>query len=162
MSANNGCQPTSNSISSAQRCRVGAWWALYTVVAAVVVIDQITKWAIVGRMTLGQSRPILGRCLSFSLQHNTGAAFGLFSQGTVALAVVAAVVIAVLLPLGHRAARASPWFAVALGLGVGGAAGNLIDRLRLGYVIDFLDLHVWPVFNVADIGITCGAIMLAL
>ena len=151
-----------NSVSPVSGCWVGSWWLFYVAAAAVLIGDQLAKLAIVARMSLGQSRPILGTCLSFTVQHNTGAAFGLFAQGTVGLAVLAMVVIAVLLPFGHRAARVSPWLALALGLVLGGAAGNLIDRLRLGYVIDFLDIHIWPVFNVADIGITCGAIMLVI
>ena len=76
-----------------------------------------------------------------------------------AIAVLAAIVIIVLVAFGrHAAARSAPLLA-GLSLQLGGAAGNFIDRVRLGHVVDFVDVHFWPVFNVADIGITCGAIL---
>ena len=139
-----------------------AWWVFYATAIGVLIIDQIAKLAIVARMSEGQSRPLVGPYLSLTLQHNPGAAFGLFPGGTIALAVLAAVVVVVLVLFGPRAAQFSLGFNTALGLALGGAAGNLIDRVRLGYVIDFLDLHFWPIFNIADIAITCGAIILIL
>ena len=162
MTADNSPQLQPDSTSSAPGRRPVTWWVFYAVTGALLLTDQMTKLAIVMRMNLGQSQPILGPYLSFTVQYNTGAAFGMFGQRTLGLAVLSAVVIAVLVPFGHRAARGNLGLAVALGLALGGAAGNLLDRVRLGYVIDFLDVHFWPVFNVADIGITCGAIMLVL
>ena len=98
-----------------------------------------------------------------TLVENTGVAFGLFrGQG---LAVTLAT-LAVLGGLGASALRSRPqpgrWMHLGLGLILGGAAGNLIDRARLGAVVDFLDFRVWPVFNVADSCITAGAVLVAL
>lgn len=151
-----------NGLTKARRYRPGTWWAFYATAAGILILDQISKLAIVARMNEGQSQPIGGPYLSLTVHHNPGAAFGLFATGTVGLAILAAVVTVILVLYGPWATRFSPWLSVALGLTLGGAAGNLVDRVRLGYVIDFIDVHFWPVFNVADIAISCGAIMLVL
>lgn len=99
---------------------------------------------------------------------NTGAAFGLFQGQSTVLAIVAVVEVVVLLALAYFVYRRSPhlvtrWNQIALGLILGGAIGNLIDRLRFGgNVTDFLDPGFWPAFNAADSGVTIGAIMLAI
>ncbi len=138
------------------------WWVFYGTAAGILILDQICKLALVARMSEGQSQPLVGPYVSLTVHHNPGAAFGLFPTGTVGLAILAAVVIIILVLYGPRATRCHSGLSVALGLTLGGAAGNLIDRARLGYVIDFIDIHFWPVFNIADIAITCGAIMLVL
>ena len=99
---------------------------------------------------------------------NTGAAFGIFQGHPVGLAIVAAVEVVVLLALTWYVNRRFPymitiWNLIAIGLIIGGAIGNLIDRLRFdGNVTDFLDVGFWPAFNAADSGVTVGAIMLAI
>jgi len=98
--------------------------------------------------------------------HNTGAAFGLFQGHSFALTVVALVTIAVILLYALLVYRRFPILdnrlgKSALGLVLGGAVGNLIDRLRFGYVTDFIDFGVWPAFNIADSAVTVGVIMLA-
>ena len=98
--------------------------------------------------------------------HNTGAAFGLFQGHSFALTVVALVTIAVILLYALFIYRRFPILdnrlgKSALGLVLGGAVGNLIDRLRFGYVTDFIDFGVWPAFNIADSAVTVGVIMLA-
>ena len=134
-------------------------WLFYVIAACVLFLDQATKLAIVAHMQLGDSFPALGSVLSITYRHNTGAAFSILPSATVGLAVLAAIVIVILLAFGrHAAARSGPLLA-GLSLQLGGAAGNFIDRVRLGHVVDFMDVHFWPVFNVADIGITCGAIL---
>jgi len=135
---------------------------LYTVGLLVLAADQLTKFAAATRLLVGQSRPLWGSYVSLALQRNTGAAFGLFPAANIALIALAALTIVFITVWGTRIAKSNNLLTAGLGMALGGAAGNLIDRLRLGYVIDFIDLHFWPVFNVADIGITCGAILVVI
>lgn len=131
---------------------------LFVVLAAVVVaLDQYTKHLIFTRMIVGDSYPVLGKILSFTYSRNTGSAMGLVPAGGRVLAVVAAVFVVCIFVWGPHWARRSPALAWGLGLLLGGAVGNLIDRVRLSYVVDFIDVHFWPVFNVADIAVCCGA-----
>ncbi len=131
----------------------------YLIAAAVLVVDQATKLAAAYWLQPHPSIPLLGRFLSLSYRTNTGAAFGLVPWASTALQVLAAAVVAILLVHGWRMAQGSLALDVALACLLGGAAGNLLDRLRLGYVVDFIDLHFWPVFNIADTAITVGAIL---
>jgi len=135
---------------------------LYAVGLLVLAADQLTKFAAARLLFAGESQPLLGAYLSLTVQRNTGAAFGMFPAATTALIALAAVIIIFIGVWGPHMAQSNRLLAVGLGMALGGAAGNLIDRLRLGYVLDFLDLHFWPVFNVADIGITCGVILVVI
>ncbi|GAB6142110.1 signal peptidase II [Methylosoma difficile] len=134
-----------------------------------VVLDQASKLAIDASMTLYQSIPLLP---SFNLTyvHNTGAAFSFLSEAGgwqrwffSGLALVISVMIAVWLT---RLQKHETLLAAALSLVLGGAIGNLIDRLAYGYVIDFLDVYVgswhWPAFNIADSAITLGVALMLL
>lgn len=133
------------------------------VAAVVIILDQFSKFIVESTLPLNQSwAPIAALEPVFRITHvsNTGTAFGLFQNGSALFAWVAVIVALVLLyynytlPSGHMALR------LALGLQLGGALGNLIDRVRLGHVTDFLDFSYWPVFNVADTSIVTGAILL--
>jgi signal peptidase II len=136
---------------------------LFLPAALVVALDQITKYLFWHN---GRNYEIIDGYLNITLVKNAGAAFGMFQGGRVffiAASIVAAVLITYLglkLPREDRARR------LFLGLILGGAIGNLIDRVRFGEVVDFLQIgirgHYWPVFNVADIGVTVGAAMLIL
>jgi signal peptidase II len=131
---------------------------LFVMLAAVVVaLDQVTKYFIFTRMIVGDSYPVLGKVLSVTYSRNTGSAMGLVPAHGRVLAVVAAVFIVGIMVWGARWAGRNPWLAWGLGLLMGGAVGNLIDRVRFGYVVDFIDVHFWPVFNVADIAVCVGA-----
>lgn len=130
----------------------------------IIFVDQSLKaWAI-GRLQLDQSQPIIHNILHLTLVHNTGTAFGLFQDKNLFFVVLSAVVITGLTLLlfkeGKKAGSFSSW--VPLVLLLGGAAGNLIDRVRFGYVVDFIDFRFWPVFNVADSCITVGIVWLLL
>lgn len=129
----------------------------------VIVIDQVTKWMVEARLPLNRSWapwPEYAHLFQFSHVANTGAAFGLLPNGSLffgAAAVLVAIVIVVYnfqLPAGFWGLR------FALGLQLGGALGNLIDRVRLGHVTDFFDFGPWYIFNVADISIVTGVIIL--
>lgn len=139
--------------------------------SAVILLDQITKAIIVRKLELHEYRPIIDGLLSLSHVNNRGAAFGFLSDARLpyqpvllsVLSFAALVAIAyyfVRLPAGARLPR------LALALVLGGAVGNLIDRVRLGYVVDFVHVywrqHVWPDFNVADSAITVGVALLIL
>lgn len=136
---------------------------LVAVAAIVVVADQLTKWWALQALT-DRVIPVVWT-LQFNLAFNRGSAFGLNERFAPYLAVVALVVVAVLVGTGqHRRGRG---MAVALGLILGGAIGNLIDRVFRagegflgGAVVDFIDLQWWPIFNVADAAIVVGGLLL--
>jgi len=135
---------------------------LYVVSLLVLAADQLAKLAAVRLLPPGESRPLLGAYLSLTVQHNTGAAFGIFPAATTALIVLGAIIIIFIALWGLQMAQSNRLLTAGLGMALGGAAGNLIDRLRLRYVVDFIDLHFWPVFNIADIAITCGTILVVI
>ena len=138
---------------------------LLLVVAVVAwLIDQATKALVVRNLALGEvfaPIPALARFFTFTHTTNTGAAFGLFPDAGWIFVIVAIVVISTILfyyrhlPTEHLLVR------VSLGLQLGGALGNLTDRLTRGSVVDFLDFKIWPVFNVADSCIVVGVAILA-
>jgi signal peptidase II len=130
------------------------------VVALVVLADQLTKWWAVDRLASGPVHVVWR--LDFALSVNTGSAFSLFQGATPVLVVVAVALVVVLGVLVWRAPTLGR--AAILGLILGGALGNLSDRFfrsTHGGVVDFIDVHVWPTFNVADACITVGCILLA-
>ena len=131
-----------------------------------VVVDQITKFLVEGKMREGLEVPILPGLFSLTRVHNTGVAFGM-AQGNNLLTGLLA--LGILIFAGWMAREwdwRKRWVQVVAGLVAGGAVGNLIDRMRVGYVIDFLDFHYghwsWPAFNVADAAISIGVGMLVL
>lgn len=130
-----------------------------------IVLDQIAKAWILGLLGTeeGSSRPVVGDILWLRLVHNSGAAFGMLPDASVFFAAAAVLVAAGIVIYSRRLADASWLVRTALGLELGGALGNLIDRVRFGYVVDFIDVRLpfWPwVFNVADAAITIGVVML--
>jgi signal peptidase II len=133
--------------------------------AAVVGLDQAAKLAISSRLETGESISVLGDFLRLTLVHNTGAAFGLFPSSRVPFIIVSVLAIGVVLYLFLRETYRSAMNRVLLGCILGGAIGNLVDRVRLGWVVDFIDMGFgtarWPVFNVADSAVTLGVILLA-
>lgn len=133
----------------------------------VVAADQLTKLLVVaalGRDATDLRRELLGAVLALEYVENTGAAFGVLRGQGLLLTVAAGVLVAALVVYYRRAGQAerfSPVLASSLGLLAGGAAGNVVDRLRLGYVIDFIAVGIWPKFNVADSAISIGVVLLA-
>jgi signal peptidase II len=135
------------------------------IASLVVVADQISKWWIVVNLALGESLFDTGFFRIVRVQ-NTGAAFGIFKGHPLIFTIFDFIGIAVFLLLVLVLSRR--WYFLdrmpvraAIGLILGGTIGNLIDRLRLGQVTDFLDFNIWPTFNVADASITVGVIILA-
>jgi len=123
--------------------------------------DQITKFVVRNSMTLGQSIPEDAPVRLTYIQ-NTGSAFGLFPNQTLILTIAAVVGILVIVYFFLKGGGTSVLLGLSLTLQLSGAIGNIIDRIAYGYVVDFIDLRVWPIFNVADSAITIGFLMLAL
>ncbi|MEZ5142027.1 MAG: signal peptidase II [Acidimicrobiales bacterium] len=143
----------------------GHWWLVLSVAAGVVVVDQLTKWWAV--QTLSSRTIDVVWTLRLNLTYNPGAAFSFFSSGRWGpwLALGAFAIVGYLVWQGRT--MTSRLGAVAIGLILGGAVGNLTDRvlrgdagLFSGKVVDFIDFQWWPVFNVADMGVVVGGILL--
>jgi signal peptidase II len=143
-----------------------ALWRHYALLVAVAVLvilaDQVTKAAVKRSLGGGETISLLGGGVVLEYARNTGAAFSLFRAGGLPLAIVAIVVSAGILIYYRRTSTAPLLVRIALGLILGGAIGNLTDRIRLGYVVDFIDLRWWPVFNVADSCIVVGVALLVV
>ena len=137
---------------------------LLAVAAVVLVLDVVTKVLAVGLLTPGRPVSIIGDTVTWTLVRNSGAAFSMATGYTAVLTLIATGVVIGIVWMGRR--LVSPWWAIGLGLILGGATGNLVDRffrspgpLR-GHVVDFLSIGWWPVFNVADPAVVGGAILL--
>jgi signal peptidase II len=137
---------------------------LLSVAAVVLGLDIVTKVLAVRWLTPGQPVPIIGETVTWTLVRNSGAAFSMATGYTWVLTLVATGVVFGIIWMGRR--LVSPWWALGLGMILGGALGNLVDRflrspgpLR-GHVVDFLSIGWWPVFNVADPAVVGGAILL--
>jgi len=127
-------------------------------VSAIVFTDQLTKLFVRKNLGLGESVPIIRNFLNITRVQNRGAAFGLIPDQHLLLFFVTVLVIIVIYFWVRRLTQTS--VRIALGLILGGAIGNLLDRMFVGTVTDFLDFHIWPVFNVADSAIVVGAVIL--
>lgn len=125
------------------------------IMGAVLIADQLTKQLVVLTMIPGQSMPHSG-LFRFTHLINTGSAFGFFPNQTLFLIIASFVGIGVLLVFYRTHPVNSTLLQISLGLQLGGATGNLVDRVRLGYVVDFIDVGAWPVFNLADSAIVVG------
>ncbi len=121
-----------------------------------IAVDQAVKLGIVRTMHLGESIPIWSGIFHITYIENPGAAFGMFAEQRWMFIVVGVAVIVAACTLYRRLSKAERLMRWGAALLLGGAVGNLIDRVRLGRVIDFLDFRVWPIFNIADIGICVG------
>lgn len=134
----------------------------YLFVYIIIIIDQALKILVHRFMTLGQSVPLLKGILSLTYVRNTGAAFSLFVGFSPYLVAVGLLVVAVVIYFHHTLSAKKPIVHIALAFILAGSVGNLLDRVFRGYVIDYLDLGFWPVFNFADIMINIGVILFLL
>lgn len=135
--------------------------------AVVVVVDQVTKLAIVANFQRGEEIDILGHALRIGHARNSGAVFGIMRGSGDYFAIFSFVAAAVVVAIMYITRKGPAALRVGLGLVLGGAVGNLIDRLRYGAVVDFIDIGAtdtvrWPSFNVADLAIVAGVVMLIL
>lgn len=130
---------------------------------AIVVLDQLTKAVISDWLGPGAGAhrwEMAGRALAFEYLENRGAAFGILPEQTGLLAALSILISGFGLVVMWREARHHPLTAIAIGMIVGGAVGNIVDRLRLGYVVDFVAVGTWPKFNLADSMISIGVVVL--
>jgi len=144
--------------------RALSFFVLFGVAALVLALDQLTKrWVSTSLPEGAWWSPLPGLWRVFRIVHttNSGAAFGIFpNQGSLFILIAVVVVLAIVLY--QRRLPAGGWLVrLTLGLQLGGAVGNLLDRLHYGYVIDFIDIGFWPIFNLADISIVIGVVILA-
>ena len=162
MQAARGASLTDSDKARRRRLRI----LLFGCAGLVYVLDVVTKHLAVTRLDPGDPVQVVGDVLRLTLVRNPGAAFSAGTSFTLVLSLVAVVAVVVVLVLARRVG--SPGWAVALGLLLGGVAGNLTDRLLRspgvlrGHVVDFLQLPNWPVFNVADISINCAAALIVI
>lgn len=147
-----------------------AFIALAITSVAAFALDRITKIVVIERVVPveGESVPLAGPLASITHVHNSGVAFGLFTNRNALFGIVALAVVVVIVNFYRSLPPDLIWLRISLGLLLGGASGNLLDRVAQGYVTDFIDLrlgtghNVWPVFNVADSCVCVGVAMLAI
>lgn len=132
----------------------------FVLAIAVLVIDQVSKAAVRRAVPPGGSVSLIPGLFQLSHVRNTGAAFGILPQQQLFLLLTSLAAVVIILLYFTRASSWTRLVGIALGLELGGAAGNLIDRFRTGTVTDFLDFGFWPVFNLADSAIVIGAVLL--
>jgi signal peptidase II len=137
------------------------WAALIAVVLSAVTADQATKHIVTASLAVGEQVQIVG---PFSIHHvqNSGIAFGLFASATSIVIFLTVLAVIWMLSFFARSGARHPVLPVALGLILGGSISNLVDRVRLGYVTDFIDIGPWPAFNLADSFIVAGVAVLVV
>jgi signal peptidase II len=159
-SATNALQP----VAGAERLLSAGprqWLALALVAGAAIAADQLTKQVVARQLDVGELVEIAG---PFAIHHvhNSGIAFGLFANSTATVILLTTLAVSAMVVFFSHSAARHPLLPAALGLLIGGSISNLIDRIRLGYVTDFLSLDYWPKFNLADSFIVVGVGLLFL
>ncbi|MCX5751608.1 MAG: signal peptidase II [Candidatus Saganbacteria bacterium] len=134
----------------------------YPLVGLVFCLDQLSKSFFSSFLSAGQSIPVINNLFHFTLVQNRGAAFGIFQGQAKPLLVIAICVALVVLFFHYRIKRDNYLVQTGLAFILGGSLGNICDRLRFAYVVDFLDFRFWPVFNVADTFINIGVLLLVV
>lgn len=132
---------------------------IFIIVFIILSLDQLTKFLVAKYLILNHSVPVIRGIFNLTLVHNKGAAFGILKNQT-SLLIFTSIFAIILIYFSLKGNSQHRHYIVSLSLVLAGAIGNLIDRLFFGYVVDFLDFRIWPVFNVADSSITIGAILL--
>jgi signal peptidase II len=163
-----GIHPPDATATARPRDSGRSWLLFWRLAASIVVVDQISKALVRSYLSLFQSVPVIPGFVDFTHVHNTGVAFGLLNSYDLPFKSTLTATLALLALSGivyyARHVRPEEWLArIGLSLILGGAVGNLIDRLALGYVVDFVDVywgtwHFWA-FNVADASISVGAVL---
>ncbi len=158
--------PSSRGLATGSPAR--HWVVFFGLAAGVVLVDQLVKAWVVGSFPPGEPADVIGEWLRIWYVHNSGALFGLFRDQALIFGALSVGVMALIVWYHGRALAGSGWLAtLALGLLLGGAVGNFIDRARLGYVVDFVDMGIpggWRFYtwNVADSAITTAILLLLL
>ncbi|MEW9123064.1 MAG: signal peptidase II [Thermotaleaceae bacterium] len=132
----------------------------YLVIAAIIILDQVSKFLVINQFDLHQSIPVINNIFHITYVRNYGAAFGILKHQKLFFVIMTTIVVIGIIFYIRKQSFVHAMMKYSLSLIVGGAIGNLVDRLSYGYVIDFFDFRVWPVFNIADMAIVIGAIFL--
>ena len=133
------------------------------IVVGIIAVDQLTKLLVRSNLALGESIPVLGDFMRFLYVRNTGTAFSMFENNKlITLGLTTILVVVCLLFLVYEYKKGHIRSACCAALIVGGGIGNLIDRVVLGYVTDMISVGNFAIFNVADMGVTCGCVLLLL
>lgn len=142
-------------------------WLIIAIVALTIVLDQVTKYLVASQMTIGQSIPIIDNFLYITSHRNAGAAWGIFQGKMMFFYLITLAVIAVVIVWMTRLdIKKDKWLMIALALILGGAVGNLIDRVLYQHVVDFIDTYIlgydFPIFNIADSALCIGVVLMAI
>lgn len=135
-------------------------WLYIVVSLAILTVDQLTKWIVITRFNPGESITVIPHLFLLTYVKNPGGAFGILAYQTDKFVVLAILLVVVMVAAHFFLDKTSLALNLALAFLTGGVLGNLADRLRTGFVIDFFDFRVWPVFNVADTFICIGTALL--
>jgi signal peptidase II len=145
---------------------VQAQLRLFATALIIILADQVVKRVVVHVLAMGGSRAVLGNFFRLTRTENTGAAFGIFRGQSTWFIVISALAAVAIVFFRREIAKMRGLHQLAFGLILGGALGNLIDRIRMGAVVDYLDIGFgstrWPAFNIADSAITIGVVLLAV
>lgn len=145
---------------------IAAHLRLFATALLIIISDQVVKGVVVNVLGMGETRNVWGTFFRLTRTENTGAAFGIFQGQSTWFIVISALAAAAIIFFRREIARMRALHQIAFGLILGGAVGNLIDRVRLGAVVDYLDLGFgsarWPAFNIADSAISIGVVLLAV
>ena len=133
---------------------------IFSIAFLIILIDQISKFVIRNSMHLSQSIPVIKNIFHITYIHNFGAGFGILQQQKLFLILISAIVVCIILFYSKKIGKKERLLQITIGIVLGGTIGNLIDRIIYGYVIDFLDFRIWPIFNIADSAVTIGVIFL--
>lgn len=138
----------------------------YLIALGIIIFDQITKWIIVTSMEIGESITIIPNFLYITSHRNQGAAFGILQGQMAFFYIITTIVVAVLIYYIQKETRNSPFLGISLGLILGGAIGNFIDRVFRQEVVDFVDTYIftynYPIFNVADAALVVGVVLIMI
>lgn len=134
------------------------------IIAALVILDQVTKILVAGNMVLYESIPVIPKLFSLTYIHNYGAAWGMFSEHRWVFLIITTVALIIMPIILYRYRKLHFLFGFSLSMILAGAIGNMIDRVFLGYVVDFIEAVFidFPIFNVADICVVVGAVLMAI
>ena len=143
----------------------GHYLLLFGIAAVVIILDQWSKSWVRQTIPLGGEVypiPFLEPFFRFTYWHNTGAAFGIFQNANIPLLILTSIISILIIAYYHKVYEEPLVFKISMGLLLGGAVGNIIDRIQFGYVTDFVSLGRFAVFNVADSSVTIGVILMLL
>lgn len=133
----------------------------FLIIISVLLVDQVSKYLIRANMDLGDSIPLIDNFFHLTYIENPGAAFGMLANKTVLFVILTLVIVGVMLYVALKMTNKKSWSFYAFALVIGGAIGNLLDRIAKQTVTDMFDFRIWPVFNVADMALVIGLLYIA-